>query len=154
MADWNLDTARHAVSRMAAVLVMAAGGKIRVPLTMIRKADDYRLHQDDSEYGFVTYSSHDRRPTPAPAALTDRMNEGGEIIDVTVRKVGLKSEDVVRLVVERAEQACRYTAKHNEDNQEGDYANGFADACSVCEAAIRRYVERFIEKDLEEASNG
>lgn len=52
---WSTAETKHAVSRMAAVLVMAAGGKIRIPLSMIREADSYELSQHDGEYGFVTY---------------------------------------------------------------------------------------------------
>lgn len=58
------------VSRMAAVLVQAAGGRIRVPLSLIRDAQFIRLHQSDAEPGFVTYST-----TPFDRAA------GGAIID-------------------------------------------------------------------------
>ena len=45
------------VTRMAAVLVLAAGGKIRIPLSMIAQADTINLHQDDREFGYVTYTA-------------------------------------------------------------------------------------------------
>lgn len=64
------------VSRMAAVLVLAAGGRIRVPIELTRRAHLIRLHQDDREPGFVTYSA-----TPF-----DRPGQGA-IIDATATVV-------------------------------------------------------------------
>lgn len=59
------------VSRMAAVLVLAAGGEIRVPLRMIDQARHIRLHQrDDPTNGQVIYTA-----TPYDRAV------GGTIID-------------------------------------------------------------------------
>jgi uncharacterized lipoprotein YbaY len=58
--DWTQPKAKHAVSRMAAVLVMAAGGEIRVPLSLVHRADDLVLEQDDSVAGTVIYRARPR----------------------------------------------------------------------------------------------
>lgn len=56
---------------------------------------------------------------------------------------------IVRLAIERAEQACRYVLKHNEDRLEaGPYADGFEVACQVCEGAIAEHVRRHIADDI------
>lgn len=61
----------------------------------------------------------------------------------TSRAVGV----VIAEVIERAEQACRYVAKHNEsaasqEERESEYLKGFLAACAICESAIRPHVER------------
>lgn len=53
----------------------------------------------------------------------------------------------VYAVIERAEQACRYMLKHNEDRwsreeRSEDYAKGFKIACELCAEAIRPHVMR------------
>ena len=56
-------------------------------------------------------------------------------------------EVVIEAVVEEAEQACRYVAKHNICNMEvGDYRDGFETACEVCEKAIADHVRRHIDR--------
>jgi len=52
------------------------------------------------------------------------------------------ADELIQAVVEEAEQACRYVAKHNYDNQSGDYREGFSIACEVCEQAIATHVAR------------
>lgn len=56
---------------------------------------------------------------------------------------------LVDLVVERAEQACRYALKHQ--NFDGDtdpeYRSGWEVATSVCEKAIKDQVARHIVED-------
>lgn len=64
-----------------------------------------------------------------------------------------EQERVVNLVIERAEQACRYVLKHNTDGLRNDgdeeYGSGFKVACQVCEGAIRDQVMRHIAEDIE-----
>ena len=60
---------------------------------------------------------------------------------------------IVNLVIERAEQACRYVLKHqqfdrDEPGVETEYETGFSVACGVCEGAIRQAVMRHIASDL------
>jgi len=51
--------------------------------------------------------------------------------------------ELTRAIVEEAQQACRYVAKHNTANMDaGDYRDGFETACAVCEDAIASHVER------------
>lgn len=61
---------------------------------------------------------------------------------------------LVRLVVERAEQACRYVVKH-QDFSESDlaYADGFRVGSKVCEMAIADHIERHLETILSEAND-
>ncbi len=56
-------------------------------------------------------------------------------------------------LIARAEQACRYVLKHNEDSWDGEskdseYASGFAVACKVCEKAIREHIVSHLAEDL------
>jgi hypothetical protein len=68
---------------------------------------------------------------------------------VDVAPLTADQERLVRLVVERAEQACRYAWKHNSDRLEHDrYADGFETGCEVCEKAIAEHVARHIAQDL------
>jgi hypothetical protein len=56
---------------------------------------------------------------------------------------------IVDLVIERAEQACRYVLKHQDFTEDDTaYAQGFEGACSVCEDAIREHVMRHIAEDI------
>jgi len=65
------------VSRMAAVLVLAAGGEIRVPLRMIDQAKHIRLHQrDDPANGQVIYTA-----TPYDRAVGGPIVEGSSAIE-------------------------------------------------------------------------
>ena len=64
------------VSRMAAVLVLAAGGEIRIPKWMIGEADFIELEQDDREPGFVVYRARQRNYSTNKTRL-----EEGNIID-------------------------------------------------------------------------
>jgi len=60
---------------------------------------------------------------------------------------------LVRLVVERAEQACRYVVKHQDFSQsERAYADGFRVGSKVCEMAIANHIERHFETILSEAN--
>lgn len=54
---------------------------------------------------------------------------------------------VVALVIERAEQACRYVVKHSQ-LEHGPYRDGFESAGEVCEGAIKAQVMRHIEADI------
>jgi len=61
---------------------------------------------------------------------------------------------IVDLVIERAEQACRYVWKH-QDMEASEYAQGFEIACGICEKAIKDNVMRHIEDDLrDDAAHG
>jgi hypothetical protein len=46
-----------------------------------------------------------------------------------------EQRSIVEAVIERAEQACRYVLKHNEEawsgNERTDYHQGFEDACDT-----------------------
>jgi len=59
---------------------------------------------------------------------------------------------IVDAVIERAEQACRYVLKHNEDAWSGDertaYHQGFEAACEICARAIRSHVMTHIQADI------
>lgn len=56
---------------------------------------------------------------------------------------------LVRLAVERAEQACRYAVKHQDfADSLPEYANGFKAGAAVCEGAIRDHIERHSESIL------
>lgn len=59
---------------------------------------------------------------------------------------------IVDAVVERAEQACRYVLKHNEDAWSGAertaYHQGFEAACEICARAIRSHVMTHIPADI------
>lgn len=57
-------------------------------------------------------------------------------------------EQLIQLVIERAEQACRYVAKHQNFEGESPYREGFEVACTVCAAAIADHVRRHIEADI------
>lgn len=64
-----------------------------------------------------------------------------------------EQQKIVDLVIERAEQACRYAFKHQ--NFEGthttdNYREGWEIGASVCEGAIKPHVLRHIETDLKE----
>lgn len=63
----------------------------------------------------------------------------------------MTSERLIQLVIERAEQACRYVLKHQEFEGDGPYRDGFEVACEVCERAIAEHVRRHIEADLNAA---
>lgn len=55
--------------------------------------------------------------------------------------------ELTRAIVEEAQQACRYVAKHNTANMDaGDYRDGFETACEVCEDVIAVHVERHKER--------
>ena len=64
-----------------------------------------------------------------------------------------EQQRLVDLVVERAEQACRYALKHQIFGSDTDpqYRSGWEVAASVCEGAIRDQVMRHIESDLARA---
>jgi hypothetical protein len=65
------------VSRMAAVLVLAAGGEIRVPMRMIDQKHLIRLHQSsDPKTGDVIY-----RATPYDRAAAGPIVEGSSTIE-------------------------------------------------------------------------
>jgi hypothetical protein len=59
---------------------------------------------------------------------------------------------IVEAVIERAEQACRYVLKHNEDAWSGDerpaYHEGFEAACEICARAIRSHVLTHVPADI------
>lgn len=61
-------------------------------------------------------------------------------------------EEIVRLVVERAEQACRYALKHQNFEADDDgtdrYRDGWETAAEVCEMVIADHVARHINDDL------
>lgn len=60
-----------------------------------------------------------------------------------------EQQRTVDLVVERAEQACRYALKHQDFNgADAGYISGWETAVAVCEGAIRRHVMAHIEKDI------
>lgn len=63
--------------------------------------------------------------------------------------LAIAEADIINLVIERAEQACRYVFKRqNFEADSGQYALGFEVACQVCERAIRRQVMSHLEKDI------
>lgn len=60
------------------------------------------------------------------------------------------------LIIERAEQACRYVAKNNEsamgqEERDSEHGKGFLTACEVCEQAIGEHVKRHIDDDIARA---
>lgn len=56
-------------------------------------------------------------------------------------------EATVQSVIEEAEQACRYVAKHNVCNMEvSEYRDAFEVACEVCEKAIAEHVARHMDR--------
>jgi hypothetical protein len=57
---------------------------------------------------------------------------------------------LIDLVIERAEQACRYALKHQNFDSDTDpeYRSGWEVAAEVCEGAIRDSVMRHIKDDL------
>lgn len=59
---------------------------------------------------------------------------------------------IVEAVIERAEQACRYVLKDNEEAWSGDertaYHQGFEAACEICARAIRNHVLTHIPADI------
>ena len=59
---------------------------------------------------------------------------------------------IVEAVIERAEQACRYVLKDNEEAWSGDkrtaYHQGFEAACEICARAIRSHVLTHIPADV------
>ena len=63
-----------------------------------------------------------------------------------------EQRSIVEAVIERAEQACRYVLKHNEEAWSGkertDYHQGFEDACEICARAIRSHVLANIPADI------
>jgi|1185.fasta_scaffold1135334_2 hypothetical protein len=63
-----------------------------------------------------------------------------------------EQQTVVDAVIERAEQACRYVLKHNEEAWSGDertaYHQGFEAACEICVRAIRSHVMTHIAGDI------
>lgn len=68
----------------------------------------------------------------------------------------LTNEDraLMDMIIERAEQACRYVVKHCDgswDDVNAQYREGFETAAELCEGAIRGHIERHIEKDLSAA---
>jgi hypothetical protein len=71
--------------------------------------------------------------------------------DSTTPTTGLTADQkrIVHLVIERAEQACRYVLKHQDFTEDDTaYAQGFEGACSVCENAIREHVMRHVAEDI------
>ena len=62
-----------------------------------------------------------------------------------------EEQRIVDLVIERAEQACRYALKHAEfgfESFEVDFNAGFRDGAGACQSAIRKHVMAHIEDDL------
>jgi hypothetical protein len=59
---------------------------------------------------------------------------------------------IVEAAIERAEQACRYVLKHNEESWSGqersDYHQGFETACEVCARAVRSHILTHIAADI------
>jgi hypothetical protein len=57
---------------------------------------------------------------------------------------------LINLVIERAEQACRYALKHQNFDSDTDpeFRSGWEVAASVCEGAIRDSVMRHVEDDF------
>ena len=82
---------------------------------------------------------------------TNAENEPNKPDDSNANEVDVPR--LVRLVVERAEQACRYVVKH-QDFSESDpaYAAGFRVGSNVCEMAIADHIERHLETILSEAN--
>jgi len=69
-------------------------------------------------------------------------------------EVGIDVQRLVRLIVARAEQACRYAVKHqdlSDSNQE--YATGFRVFGKVCESAIAEHIARHLEEDISKAND-
>lgn len=56
---------------------------------------------------------------------------------------------LIDLVIERAEQACRYALKHQNFDSDTDpeFRSGWEVGASVCEGAIRSHVLQHIEAD-------
>lgn len=59
-------------------------------------------------------------------------------------------ERLVRLCIERAQQACDYALKHQnfDSDTEPEFRSGWEVAVDVCKAAIERSVLEHIEADL------
>jgi hypothetical protein len=62
---------------------------------------------------------------------------------------------LIDLVIERAEQACRYALKYQNFDSDTDpeFRSGWEVAASVCEGAIRESVMRHLKDDLARAKN-
>jgi hypothetical protein len=64
----------------------------------------------------------------------------------------VEQQKLIDLVIERAEQACRYALKHQDFlDADPNYVSGWEVAASVCEGAIRRTVMSHIEEDIRDA---
>jgi NAD-dependent oxidoreductase involved in siderophore biosynthesis len=59
---------------------------------------------------------------------------------------------IVEAAIDRAEQACRYVLKQNEESWSGQersaYHQGFEDACEVCARAVRTHILTHVQADL------
>lgn len=67
-----------------------------------------------------------------------------------------EQQQLVDLVIERAEQACRYALKHQNfvrSETHEEYRSGWEVAAHVCEGAIRDHVMTHIERDLKDAQH-
>jgi hypothetical protein len=61
-----------------------------------------------------------------------------------------EQQKLIDLVIERAEQACRYALKHQDFlDADPNYVSGWEIASSVCEGAIRSAVMKYIEEDIQ-----
>jgi hypothetical protein len=78
----------------------------------------------------------------------------GKNTDRSQTTLTAEQQRIVGLVIERAEQACRYALKHQRfeaDNPE--YRSGWEVAAATCEGAIRQHVMAHIAADLQERSD-
>lgn len=84
---------------------------------------------------------------------TDSVSKSGKSETQTTSESEVDVTRLVRLVVERAEQACRYVVKH-QDFSETDpaYADGFRVCAEVCKLAIADHVARHIDEDILKAN--
>lgn len=70
-----------------------------------------------------------------------------------LQALGDVAPELVKMVdnmVSRAEQACRQVSERNEKQQKctSEYAQGFADACKLCEKEINPHVLQHFMEDL------
>ena len=66
-------------------------------------------------------------------------------------EISPEEQKLIDLVIERAEQACRYAFKHQDFSEDDKiYGEGFEVGCGVCEAAIRTSVMNHIAQDLKD----
>lgn len=84
---------------------------------------------------------------PKPLAFDDLSDEVRNGYRETARAaIAATMPKIVDLVIDAAEQACRYALKHQNfgaaaREDDASYVEGFAIGCEVCEGAIRRHVE-------------